>query len=149
IKRSRFAHPTGAQRSQLALAVTTTGHVEFVNDAMHFHVCHLHMQGKHRSSRAEWPEKEATRRTTTIDEIKLTLDQPTDFGRLVRFEDACRSHLFQFFLQILSKGDRSQRFSNRHFSIRNRFVTLEYGGVDAKRPDVDRGWICLAHSAVG
>ena len=116
---------------------------------MLFHVGDSHVQDEMRTPRLGRREPEPPAGVAAIDQIKLSLDQPANTRHFIGLEDSRRSELLQFFLQVLRKGDRDERFANRHFAFRDRFVVFEDGLIDAERPDIDRGRMRFPNPAVG
>src|SRR4030081_2974265 len=135
-------------RSVSALEPAAARHVEFINDPAAFHVGNPDMKRENGATGAKTSEEKSTQRAAAINKIKLSFHQPANARRFVAFQNARGRYLLELFLQIAGKFNGREGFADRHLAVRVGFVTLEHGGIDAERTNVNRAWGMRAHATI-
>ena len=75
------------------------------------------MQHKLRLAGAECAREKSSVWIASVNQRKLSFDQPAGPWRFAVFENSGGRDFFQLLLQIVRKLDRRKRFANRHFAV--------------------------------
>src|SRR6266404_2161979 len=135
-------------RSVSALESAPARHIEFINHQAAFHVGDPNVKRENGATDAEASEEKSTQRAAAINKIKLSFHQPPNARRFVTFQDARGRDLLELFLKIAGKFNGGEGLADRHLAVRVGFVTLEHGGIDAERTNVNRAWVMGAHATI-
>src|SRR4051794_34285890 len=88
IEMTRLAKTARSQGSVATLIAAASRHVEFVNYDVAMDICHPHMQRQKRATCSKSSKKETAQWIPPINNVKTSLNQPSDPRYFVVFENS-------------------------------------------------------------